>query len=209
MAGCACGADPHAMNARLDVPLAARLIAISAVAAFAAAAAALLVGFAVFWIVLSASSDSDVWAELGAAIFGAVLGLAAAVLTYAAATIVAVRRVFPVGRRLRPALAVLVVPLALTVILLPLEAGAASSYQWLVAIAMALAAGGAAVGLALLGGVVENKRGLSVLAALLLGALVVSGTAAVASEAAERDERPAPVQSTGTEEFLTACGRQC
>lgn len=121
-----------------DRRLALRLLALAAAAVAAAVAGGCIVGFTVAGAVLSESS-SDPWGELGAALFGLAAGALAAVIVYAVATVVGVRRVVSEGRRLATGAALLGAPavLAFTTGM----AGGAGSVGWLIPLGVAGALG--------------------------------------------------------------------
>jgi hypothetical protein len=183
----------------VDRSLGLRLLAVSAISAVSAIVPALLVGFATYEIVMSGASESDTWAELGAAIFGAVLGLLAGVIGYVLAVVIGVRRVVPAGLRLRPTIAVLVLPVGLS---LPgAIAGATAgrrSPELLVAGASLLLLAAVIAGLAALAGVVDVRLGALLAGPVATVAIGLLVTAALVADAAERDDKLEAIERMGT-----------
>jgi hypothetical protein len=92
----------------------------------AAVAAGAVVGLAVGYVTLAAASDSDGWAELGAFVFGAIVGLVAFAAAYCAGLVLAGRRAFPPGRRTVPVTLALGLPVAFALLVMILNGVVAS-----------------------------------------------------------------------------------
>lgn len=92
----------------------------------ASVAAGAVVGLAVGYATLAAASDADGWAELGAFIFGAVVGLVAFGAAYVAGLVLAGRRAFPPGRRTVPVTLALGLPVAFVLLVMVLNGVVAS-----------------------------------------------------------------------------------
>ena len=169
-----------------DRSLSLRLLAVAAVAAGAAVMAGLVTGGITYGL-LAADASDDGWAELGAAIFGLGVGVVAGSVTYAVVVALAVQRVQPKGSRIRPAAALILLPVAVM-----LGAGAASA----AAGPYSPEAGIAVASIAFFGGVLVAHAGIAgaararpaAIAAVTLVALGIVATATTAI-IADRQER--------------------
>ena len=128
-----------------DRRLARRLLVVFLISATAASVLGGVAGGAAYAVTMAQSSPDDVWAELGAFIFGALAGMAVGGVAYVAVGLAGIARVCPAGQRLRPGLALIGFPLSLVVILGAISGVSGAGAEGIISAVVALAALGASV----------------------------------------------------------------
>ncbi|HVM07566.1 MAG TPA: hypothetical protein VM345_03800 [Acidimicrobiales bacterium] len=183
----------------VDRRLALRLLAIAALAVAIASAVGFVAGSIVYVVSMAGASENDGWAELGAAIFGVVIGGGMAVIAYVVTVVVGVRRTQPAGERARPAVATAALPFAVW------GAGGAISAplgyhapEPVVAAAAMLTFVAVVVAFGALGGVFRGRRFVVLAAITGSAAVVLVGVAGVVGDRRERDERRDVIADIGT-----------
>jgi hypothetical protein len=172
----------------VDKPLALRLLNVGALAVAIAVVAGIATGGTVYGLLMADASD-DGWAELGAAIFGLGAGVVIGAVVYAVAVVVGIHRTQPVGQRVRPAVALVLLPLTL-VVAAGAPSAAAGAYSPQIGVGIAFIAFVSAVFVAHAGiaGAASGRH--AAIAFVSLAALGVGSTATTAM-LAERGERAA------------------
>ena len=194
------GADMSTTRPPLvDRQLGLRLLAVTVVATAGAAVVGVLVGLATYAIVVGAESESDGWAELGGIVFGAILGLGASVLGYVVLTAAGVYRVQPAGERWRPIVALLALPVGLS---LPGAAASAVVDRYapepLAAAGSLLLFVAVVIAIGVVATVVTPQAALRVVAPLAVLSVVLFVVTAMVGSAAERQDTRAAIQRIGT-----------